>query len=162
MQLRPCRCFHTKPAQSTTAARFQNKLKTIMYQSFVCLCKPWSKVCLTVFLAADSYGFLWRVLQFRLCLTWLSITIFKAVSLLWPNCPPSPQFWRSHWVGLRKHKCSWHRVPPLTLDSTYQERKMQRGRGHQDDRAKNRSKNSQRLDHKIGPRRIYYMFPIWD
>ena len=36
----------------------------------------------------------------------------------------------------------------------------QSGRGHQDDRAKNGSKNSQRLDHKIGLRRIYHMFPI--
>ena len=31
------------------------------------------------------------------------------------------------------------------------------GRDHQDDRAKNRSKNIQRLDHKVGPQRIYYM-----
>ena len=36
----------------------------------------------------------------------------------------------------------------------------QSGRGHQDDRAKKRSDNSQRLHHKIGPRGIYYMFPI--
>ena len=36
----------------------------------------------------------------------------------------------------------------------------QSGRGHQDDRAKSRLKNNQRLDHKIGPRRIYYVFPI--
>ena len=35
----------------------------------------------------------------------------------------------------------------------------QSGRGHQDDRAKIRSRNNQRLDHKIGLRRIYYMFP---
>ena len=35
----------------------------------------------------------------------------------------------------------------------------QSGRGHQDDRAKNRSKNSQRLEHKIGPRRVYLCFP---
>ena len=34
---------------------------------------------------------------------------------------------------------------------------VQSGQGHRDDRAKNRSKNIQRLDHKIGPRRIYYL-----
>ena len=37
---------------------------------------------------------------------------------------------------------------------------MQSGRGHRDDRAKNRSKNSQRFDHKMGSRGPFETFDI--